>query len=79
MTTLPSRFASVILGFAGLFRQRAWLHVEQLLMGALLVPGARTVAIYRIFEAQGRLRLDLPPAVYDRSAPRRGTGRFKDV
>ena len=44
MGTLPTRFAAVILCFARLFRQRTWRWAEQLLAGALLVPGARTVA-----------------------------------
>ena len=44
MGTLPTRFAAVILCFARLFRQRSWRWAEQLLAGALLVPGARTVA-----------------------------------
>jgi hypothetical protein len=44
MTTVPTRFAGVILCFAELFRQRTWRHAEQLLIGAILVPGVRTVA-----------------------------------
>jgi hypothetical protein len=44
MTTVPTRFAAVILCFAGVFRQRTWRWAEQLLAGALLVPGIRTVA-----------------------------------
>jgi hypothetical protein len=44
MSVLPTRFAQVILCFAGLFCQRAWQHAQLLLMGAVLVPGARTVA-----------------------------------
>ncbi|WP_029002306.1 IS701 family transposase [Azohydromonas australica] len=44
MSALPTRFAQVILWFAGLFCQRTWQHAQLLLMGAVLVPGARTVA-----------------------------------
>jgi hypothetical protein len=41
---LPSRFATVILAFAPVFRQqRTWRHAEQLLIGAILAPGKRTV------------------------------------
>lgn len=44
MTTWPTRFAPIILCFAPLFRQRSWRHAERLLLGAILAPGARTVA-----------------------------------
>jgi hypothetical protein len=44
MTTVPTRFAPVILCCAWLFRQRTWEHAQQLLVGAVLVPGIRTVA-----------------------------------
>lgn len=45
MPPLPARFAPVILPFAGLFRQRrTWGHAQQLLAGAILTPGVRTVA-----------------------------------
>jgi hypothetical protein len=44
MTAVPTRFAQVILCFAGLFCQRTWQYAQLLLMGAVLVPGARTVA-----------------------------------
>jgi hypothetical protein len=43
MFTLPSRFAPLILAFASLFRQRTWVHAQQLLIGALLAPARRTV------------------------------------
>ena len=36
MTTVPTRFAAVILCFAGLFDQRTWRCAEQLLSGAIL-------------------------------------------
>ena len=49
MLRLPSRFAVVILCFAPLFRERSWRHAEVLLIGAILVPGQRTVtSILRI-------------------------------
>jgi hypothetical protein len=44
MLRLPCRFAAVILCFAPLFFQRSWRHAEVLLIGAILVPGQRTVA-----------------------------------
>lgn len=43
MLMLPSAFASVIVTFAPLFFKRTWRHAEQLLWGALLAPGKRTV------------------------------------
>jgi hypothetical protein len=33
MSTLPGRFAAVIMAFAPLFRQRTWHYVKQLLVG----------------------------------------------
>jgi DDE superfamily endonuclease len=54
MATVPTRFAEVILCFAGLFRQRTWRWAEQLLAGALLVPGIRTVAsVLRVLGLSG--------------------------
>jgi len=43
MATLPTRFVSVIVAFAPLFRQRTWRHARALLSGAILAPGTRTV------------------------------------
>src|SRR4029434_7644044 len=44
-----ARFAAVILCFAPLFRQLTWRHAQVLLIGAILVPGQRTVtSILRI-------------------------------
>src|SRR5215210_5883906 len=43
MLRLPARFAAVILCFAPLFRQLTWQHAQVLLIGAILVPGQRTV------------------------------------
>lgn len=49
MLRLPARFAAVILCFMPLFFQRSWRHAEVLLLGAILVPGRRTVtSILRI-------------------------------
>jgi hypothetical protein len=44
MPDLPARFAGVILAFAPLFVHRSWRHAQTLLIGAILVPGRRTVA-----------------------------------
>src|SRR4028119_1611612 len=44
MLRLPARFAALILFFAPLFQQRSWRHAEVLLVGAILVPGRRTVS-----------------------------------
>jgi hypothetical protein len=42
---LPSRFATLILAFAPVFRQQGtWRHAELLLIGAILAPGKRTMA-----------------------------------
>src|SRR3954470_8696352 len=43
MPFLPTRFAGIILAFAPLFVHRSWRHARLLLIGALLVPGQRTV------------------------------------
>ena len=49
MLRLPTRFAAVILCFAPLFRHLTWRHAQVLLIGAILVPGQRTVtSIVRI-------------------------------
>lgn len=57
MSALPSRFASVILCFAGLFRQRTWHWAQELLVGALLTPGVRTVAgVLRVLGLAGERR-----------------------
>src|SRR5918996_4179051 len=49
MLRLPACFAAVILCFAPLFRQLTWRHAQVLLIGAILVPGQRTVtSILRI-------------------------------
>ncbi len=49
MLRLPARFAVVILCFSPLFRHHTWQHAQVLLIGAILVPGQRTVrSILRI-------------------------------
>jgi hypothetical protein len=44
MSVLPARFADLILCFGSLFRQRTWRYAQELLIGAILAPGIRTVA-----------------------------------
>ena len=44
MPDLPARFAAIIITFAPFFTRRSWLHVQVLLVGAILAPGRRTVA-----------------------------------
>lgn len=57
MSALPPRFASLILTFAGLFHQSTWRYAQQLLAGAILAPGIRTVAsALRILGAAGERR-----------------------
>ncbi len=54
MTPVPTRFAAVILCFAEVFGQRTWRWAEPLLMGAILVPGRRTVAsVLRVLGLSG--------------------------
>src|ERR1044071_658662 len=55
MTTgVPTPFAAVILSFAQLFLPRARRLAEQLLIGAILVPGVRTVAsVLRVLGLSG--------------------------
>ena len=43
MLPLPARFAGIILAFALLFVHRSWRHAQNLLIGAILTPGRRTV------------------------------------
>ena len=54
MTPVPTRFAAVILCFAEVSGQRTWRWAEPLLMGAILVPGRRTVAsVLRVLGLSG--------------------------
>src|SRR4051794_41920012 len=73
MLRLPARFAAVILCFAPLFRQHTWRHAQVLLLGAILVPGQRTVtSILRIGGLCRERRVGkYPPR---RSPPARGGG-----
>jgi len=46
---LPSEYTTILTSFAVLFSKRIWQHVQVLLLGAILVPGQRTVtAVLRI-------------------------------
>jgi DDE superfamily endonuclease len=54
MLRLPARFAAVILCFSPLFRHHTWQHAQVLLIGAILVPGQRTVS--RILRISGLCR-----------------------
>jgi hypothetical protein len=44
MLTLPSEYTTILSSFARLFSKRVWQHAQLLLIGAILVPGQRTVA-----------------------------------
>ena len=69
MPRLPARFAAVILCFAPLFRLRSWRHAEALLLGAMLAPGARTVAsVLRISGLGGERRFANHHRVLNRAA-----------
>src|ERR671924_1847131 len=43
MPHLPDAIIQVFAPFASLFSDRVWLHAQELLLGAMLTPGARTV------------------------------------
>ena len=43
MPTLPAELLSLIVAFAPLFSKPVWEHAKQLLLGAILAPGTRTV------------------------------------
>jgi hypothetical protein len=46
---LRSEYTTILTAFAGLFSKRIWQRVQILLLGAILVPGQRTVtAVLRI-------------------------------
>jgi hypothetical protein len=44
MHTLPAKMLHVLNPFMPLFSRRVWPHVQVLLAGAILTPGARTVS-----------------------------------
>lgn len=49
MLTLPAEYITILTSFAPVFSRRIWLHVEVLVLGAILAPGQRTVtAVLRI-------------------------------
>jgi hypothetical protein len=49
MLTLPNEYLTLVLAFAPLFSKRIWIHVQTLLLGAILTPSQRTVtAVLRI-------------------------------
>src|SRR4051812_50028231 len=49
MLTIPVALTRLIVKFAPFFSKRVWEHVEVLVVGALLVPGKRTVtAVLRV-------------------------------
>lgn len=59
MSSLPPRFAPIILAFSVLFRQHrrggsTWRHAQLLLIGAILAPGVRTVT--RVLRIMGHRR-----------------------
>src|SRR3712207_8238444 len=73
MLRLPSRFAAVILCFAPLYRLHTWRHAQVLLVGAILVPGQRTVtSILRISGLCRERRFPSYHRVLNRAASRRG-------
>jgi hypothetical protein len=43
MLTLPSEYLTLIQAFAPVFSKRIWLHLQVLVIGAILAPGKRTV------------------------------------
>ena len=43
MLTLPAAIISVLHPFSSVFRQRTWVKVQLLLVGAILAPHRRTV------------------------------------
>jgi hypothetical protein len=54
MLSLPSGFASVILAFASLFCHSVWHTAQLLIVGAVLVPGQRTVtSVLRVLGRSG--------------------------
>jgi DDE superfamily endonuclease len=49
MPTLPADYLNILTIFAPLFSKCIWAHAQVLLVGAILVPGQRTVtAVLRI-------------------------------
>ncbi len=51
--SLPREFLAVILPYAGLFCRRVFVHVQLLVVGAILAPGKRTItSVLRIVGRQ---------------------------
>jgi len=48
MHTLPPTMILLLRPFAPLFSKRVWMHVQILLVGALLAPAQRTVTASRV-------------------------------
>jgi hypothetical protein len=49
LPTLPAEYNTILKTFASLFSKKVWLHVQVLVLGAILAPGQRTVtAVLRI-------------------------------
>jgi hypothetical protein len=44
MSILPGRRMAYLSAFAPLFYQRSWEHAGELLVGAIVAPGARTIS-----------------------------------
>ena len=44
MPSLPAEMIVLLAPFAQLFSDRVWLHAQVLVVGAMLVPGKRTVS-----------------------------------
>ena len=76
MLPLPTRFAAIILAFAPLFVHRSWRHAQNLLVGAILTPGQRTVtSVLRIIGRAQERRFVNVHRILNRAAwcPRSGS------
>lgn len=56
MDGLPAALSNVLAPFAPVFRRRTWRRAQPLLIGAILRPGARTVAAVNRSGFIGKLR-----------------------
>lgn len=69
MPTLPKRHDSLIQTFAPHFSNMVWQHAQVLLIGAILVPGRRTVtAVLRIMGLSGERQFQTYHRVLNRAA-----------
>ena len=76
MLPLPARFAGLILAFAPLFVHRSWRHAQILLVGAILMPGQRTMtSVLRIMGRAQERRFVNVHRIFNRAAwsPRIGS------